>query len=655
MNLSAVNRSLTLLMRLFDPSRATQPFLAPQKGKPAFSPTVSSAPLPRATPEQMGVDSARIAEFLYALSRDPLLRMHSVTVLRHGSVICEAGFGAQDRALPKYTFSECKTLVALAIGILCDRGLLSEDDRIVDLFSDRINPVQKLRLSELTVAHLLSMRSGVVFNELESQTDEDWVKCFLNSSLSAEPGKTFHYNSMNSYLLSAIVCRKTNMTLSAFLQQNLFDALDIRNYHWDTCPAGIEIGGWGLYMAQEDMAKLGLLVLQGGRYGGRQLISEAFIRRATDIQTVTPAETGRYDYGYQMWTAKEPRAFLFNGVFGQNVLGFPDSDILVVSNAGNDELFQQSPYYDTVTNAFGDPTSFSDQPLPHNPVSQAYLSLAVTEIGEHSDTALRTAAEAYQRAQQAMSLCTQDEAPEKELPSVFSKFFSALGWRGHRGSAKTTAIPVSATQKGDGRSAHAQPQCSRLDAAASLFLDKEFCAAEDEATASVGLLPVVMQAVQGNYTRGFVSISFEKTVDNGEECMLVTYRENDDTHVFCAGVHRSMRTLLYFHGTPFWVAARCTFPTDEDGRPVCKLECAFLETPCTKTVKLFLCADGSVILRQDEKPGDSLVCRAVLSQKKQLLTQKIIGPAMEKIDNEYLAYRIRRTFSPSLLLREKKK
>ena len=144
MNLSAVNRSVTLLTGLFDRNRPAKPFLPLTNNKPVFSAAVSS--LPHTTPEKAGVSSAHLADFLKKLREHPQLRMHSVLILRHGQIICEANYGAQDHLLPRYTFSACKSIVSLAIGILCDQGSLRTSDKLIDLFPDRVNAVSRLRM-----------------------------------------------------------------------------------------------------------------------------------------------------------------------------------------------------------------------------------------------------------------------------------------------------------------------------------------------------------------------------------------------------------------------------------------------------------------------------------------------------------------------------
>src|SRR5699024_4911566 len=152
----------------------------------------------------------------------------------------------------------------------------------------RLNPVSYRRFRSLTVRHLLTMTSGVDFDEVGAVTEEDWVKCYFESGVRFEPGAEFAYNSMNSYLLSAIVRERTGQGLSQVLRPRVFVPLGFGRVHWETCPRGIEKGGWGLYLCPEDMAKIGQLLLQKGRWNGRQLVSEEFLREMTRKQVDTP-------------------------------------------------------------------------------------------------------------------------------------------------------------------------------------------------------------------------------------------------------------------------------------------------------------------------------------------------------------------------------
>ena len=734
MNLNAVNRSVTLLSRLFDPAKPTQAYLAPTMGKPMF-PELPAPYFLRAEPEEEGVSSAATAEFLRKLHKNPDLRMHGITILHNGRIICEASFGAQDVRIPKYTFSACKSIVSLCIGILCGDGKLSTDEKLTDIFSDRVTAVAKMRLGNLSVEDLLTMRTGILFNELESQTDEDWIRGFLNSAITGEPGITFSYNSLNTYMLAAILCRKTGMTLSQFAGQRLFAPLGITDYFWETCPAGIEKGGWGLYLRQEDMAKLATLVLHGGRWNpdpqsgktsivtppaspenaetsndthnsvcsDTQIIPEDYLKNALTAHAEAPKDYGDFDYGYQIWVSRKdrPRAWLFNGMLGQNVLIYPDTDTILVSNAGNDELFQTSPYYRIAEDYFAAPdarafrtnaaAASADAPSK-TPRAAADLRLALVEIRQHTEKELLTAQIAL--AAETAAAFSATTPPPHTSNEKQGGFFAFL--RRGRGN-KESREPREKTPSHTPAHTHAGTNTSReitvLPPEAAPFLDRTFTiqpshtvvtrtqdAPDDTAVIpsnAVGLLPVVLQAVQNAYTQGFVSLSFSRTITENPsstiptEQLLVTYREQEDTHIFPAGVlcmkyapdgtasiyGKSIRSTCYFRGIPFRIAASCRFTHDEEHHPVCILTVDFPETPCSRTVKLFLNptphANGipDAVLRQEETPGAGMITRALISQKVLLASQPLIGGTIDKIDNAYLDYRVRRMLAPELELK----
>ncbi len=345
MAFQTTSSAISLAKNILSTRTVTEARLETKPTKPAFGGSAIDSPLPRATPESMGISSRHIAEYLQKLEDMPELDMHGVTILREGAVLAEANFGAYDSAVWHISYSECKSVTGLAIGLLVDEGRLSLDDKVLQIFDAPRRRLSSLMLRDLTVRNLLTMSSGVLFNEAGSVTEEDWLNAFFESIPVFMPGERFHYNSMNSYVLSAIVQEQTGESMSEYLRPRLFEPLGIENFHWETCPMGIEKGGWGLYMRREDFAKIGQLILQGGRWDGEQLISEEFISAATTAQIQTPQSYGDYDYGYQIWVGRSRNSFLMSGMFGQNVLGFFDTDLLLVTNAGNDEMFQQSKFF----------------------------------------------------------------------------------------------------------------------------------------------------------------------------------------------------------------------------------------------------------------------------------------------------------------------
>ena len=135
---------------LMDTRQAIKPIYSDTSEKPPFRSTPVNQPFVRCLPEAAGVSSARIADFLCEIAEDETLNMHSILILKDGKMIAEAEFADQSTSVWKYTFSACKSIVSLAVGILCGMGRLSVGDRIVDLCSDRVNAVSRLRMSSLT-------------------------------------------------------------------------------------------------------------------------------------------------------------------------------------------------------------------------------------------------------------------------------------------------------------------------------------------------------------------------------------------------------------------------------------------------------------------------------------------------------------------------
>ena len=352
MNLNAVNKLATHIMRFVDTKKSTDPITQTLPQKPEIPGAESGSSLERVSPESMGVSSQLIRKYVEAIEADKTQNMHNITILRGGKIIYECNFGGQDVSTPKMTFSACKSITSIAIGMLIDEGKLALTESAAAIFEGKVGLIDKIRMDSITVEDLLTMRTGIVFNEAESMCSLNWVKSFFSSAIQGKVGETFNYNSLNTYMLSAIVYKKTGIHLSEYLSERLFAPLGITGYAWEKCPMGIEKGGWGLYMRPEDMGKIGTLVMNGGVWEGKRIISEEYLKNATTAHAFTPLEMGDFNYGYQIWVGKDTDTFLFNGMLGQNVLGFRENGIIVVANAGNGELFQQGSFYDLTLKTF---------------------------------------------------------------------------------------------------------------------------------------------------------------------------------------------------------------------------------------------------------------------------------------------------------------
>ena len=558
---------LELARSLLDPNRSTEAVLAAPHRKPSIPTGRSLQPLPEDRPEAQGVSSRRIADFLQTLKDDPTLNMHSVLILRHGRVLCRASFGPQRTDLPRQTFSACKSVTALAVGLAMDDGLLRREDLITDLFEEECPTLSRRLLRKLSVEHLLTMTASVTFNEAFSQASEDWVRGYLSSPGLSEPGKRFAYNSLNTYMLAAAVEKVTERPMGEYLQERLFTPMGIHDWHWDTCPNGTAAGGWGLYLLPEDLAKLGILVQQNGVWNGRQLISAEFLETALHPWALTPEEYGDFNYGWQIWVGRKRNTFLFNGMFGQNVLCFRDSDLILVSHAGNCETFQQSNYFSIADRFFGQ--ELPDAPLPRDRRGQRLLNTCLDRLA-----------------------CCRGPVPKKKEFEVF-----------------------------DGLSLTARfPGC-----------------------ASAGLLPLMLQAVESNYSKGLRQLS----VGGTRKRPVLTYREADQVLTVPAGTAQPLMQELDVHGSRYKVLAQARFLTDEDGCPVLRLTLTFAETPCTRILKIILTPSGPVV-RQQETPGADFLLQLLPDLSRNAAARAIANTLAGSSDPEFLQWRVRSVFDQTL-------
>lgn len=297
---------------------------------------------PSASARAAGMDGERLLRFIETVSADKTADIHSLVVLSHGKCVFEAAKAGYDTTLPHATFSLCKTLTGIAIGMLIDDGRLSLTDPVLSFFPEHSAKHKSGKHKLLTVAHLLEMSSGITFNETGVITSESYTNGYFESPIRGTPGKEFSYNSMNSYILSAIVTRVSGQPLSEFLKHRLFAPLGITNYFWESSTEGIEKGGWGLYLSVRSMAKLGQLFLDRGRVGGREIVSAKWLAEMGKPHMKVSDSIGAFHYGYHMWCHKEDGTLLLNGMLGQNVWIDPDASLVVAATAGDNCLFQDA-------------------------------------------------------------------------------------------------------------------------------------------------------------------------------------------------------------------------------------------------------------------------------------------------------------------------
>lgn len=587
MDLRTHRNTLLLVRQIFDAKKSTNPCITTVPQKPACS---AAAPVarrfPRTSPEAEGISSEYLYRFINDLRNDDTLDPHGIMILRNGSVITEGTFGAYDQNLWHITHSECKSITALAIGMLIEEGKLSLDDKIIKIFEKKLPMIALLTQKDLTVRHLLTMSSAVVFNEAGAVTETDWVRCFLESSLRSESGKRFEYNSMNSYMLAAIVHQVSGQGLMSYLRERLWEPLGIEDIYWETCPEGIEKGGWGLYIRPEDIAKIGQLVLQNGNWEGQQLVSASWIREAASFQITTPEHCGNYNYGYHFWVGRNQNVFLFNGMFGQNVLGFPGTGILIVSNAGNNELFQQSNFYKLIEQYFSGDYHPEDS-LPGNPEAQGRLLELLDSLHRPLPAA--------PSPQNPMQFMGETYASTEEL-------------------------------------------CGLLNGRTYI--------ADEAKSSAVGLLPLLTQTVQNNYTKGLKELAFSFA----DGVFTVTIREADEKYQLPVGFDAAAKTDLSFHGEPYKVGVTGVFTTNEDGILVLKIRISFLEIANTRVIKIFFYGD-TIVTKWLETPGKKYFTDGLAAIGSEIKLGFLLNTILGKADTDYIDFKINAVFEPEVTCR----
>ena len=310
-------------------------------------------PFPRATPESVGITSEYLHLFLQELAQMTELAPHLLMITKDHQVILETEFYPYRLDTWHVSHSLCKTITALAVGLAVEDGVLSLNEKITDVFAKRAFSIDFVRQKDITVRHLLNMSAGVAFNELGSVTYEDWVEGFFGSNLKFAPGSKFFYNSMNSYMLSAIIKEKTGRDMFDLLYERIFQPMGITELYWEKSPKGITKGGWGLYMKLEDTMKFGKLFLDGGIWNEKRLINQNWLMEMTKKQMDTPSSASDHGYGYQIWRSIRPDSYQMNGMLGQNLFVFPDIGMTIGIHSGSAEFFPKGRLQALVEKYFG--------------------------------------------------------------------------------------------------------------------------------------------------------------------------------------------------------------------------------------------------------------------------------------------------------------
>ena len=290
-------------------------------GSAFFHGTRAQDLLPRSTPETQGLSSLHIQEFFDTLMQDSRTEVHSCIVMRHGHVVAEMYPHPWRKDYRHTTYSISKTFTSLAVGMCLADSLIALTDTIGKFLS--IPPHASQGIRTITVRDLLTMQSGIPVDTKMRIHETQWLHAYLSKKPTSAPGTRWAYDSIMSYLLSAIVQKVTGQTLMDLLQERLFHTLGITDALWEESPEGITCGGWGLYIRPETMPMLGQLLLNKGTWMGKEIVPSWWVEEMMKPQT----SNGRYSY--HIWQTQYPGWAEANGANGQYIFIIPEADMVV--------------------------------------------------------------------------------------------------------------------------------------------------------------------------------------------------------------------------------------------------------------------------------------------------------------------------------------
>jgi CubicO group peptidase (beta-lactamase class C family) len=360
-----------------------------------FPLAVEAASLKTSAPEAQGVSSAGILAFLQAVA-DSKHEFHGFMMVRHGAVVAEGWWRPYRPNARHMLYSLSKSFTSSAVGFAVTEGLLKIDAPVTSFFPDDLPPTVSDNLVALRVKDLLTMSVGRDKDSMGIITkEENWAKSFLSLPIEHKPGTVFLYNSGATYMLSAIVQKVTGKKVKDYLTPRLFKPLQIYNLSWETCPRGINTGGWGLSVQTDSLAKFAQFYLQKGMWKGKQILPQAWIHEATTFKIQQPATGGKdleqlkqtsdwhQGYCYQFWRCRH-NAFRGDGAFGQFAIVMPDHDAVIAINSETSDMQGiLNLVWDNLLPAMND-TALPADTASHSKLKHTLASLALPPTASQS-------------------------------------------------------------------------------------------------------------------------------------------------------------------------------------------------------------------------------------------------------------------------------
>lgn len=293
----------------------------------------------RITPEEAGISSDYVTEFITRLEKRGCAT-HSVLMMKGDKIFAEYYWAPFHKDFLHRMYSQTKSYVAVAIGLLVEEGKLSLDDKIVDWFPEKIESEQHEYMKDQTVRDMLTMRTVGNPKNWFTAGDPDRTHLYFEPRASYRPSRTlWEYDSPGSQVLCNLVEKISGMSLFDYLKSKIFDELGtFKTATILKTPNGDSWGDSALLCTTRDMASFGRFVMNYGTWNGKRLMNEAYLREATSKVVDNRLDSYEYifshGYGYQIWRLEE-NGFAFNGMGSQYTLCFPDKDVILVITSDN--------------------------------------------------------------------------------------------------------------------------------------------------------------------------------------------------------------------------------------------------------------------------------------------------------------------------------
>ena len=340
---------------------------------------------PSIAPEQAGVSAKSLRSYLKFLKRGGV-NMHSLLLMRGDNILAEYYWAPFTKDFCHRMYSQTKSYVSIAIGLLEAEGKLKLSDRILDHFPEKRAGEPGAFLKLQTVEDMLTMRTGIRQSGWWfSDPDPDKTRVYLRQPDGVYPaGSLYAYDSPGSSVLTELVDKLAGKPMLAYLKEKLFDEMGaFRTADMIRTPNGVSWGASGLLCTTRDLAAMGRLLMREGAWNGKQLLPRAYVRKATSRITdnsrpSSSSQAFSYGYGYQIWKTEQD-GFAFSGLGGQLTVAVPGRDFLMVCTGDNQGFASSTDL--TVNGLFQLVIDeMADGPVPEDPAQTAALAAATSDL-----------------------------------------------------------------------------------------------------------------------------------------------------------------------------------------------------------------------------------------------------------------------------------